>query len=1045
MVQKWAVLTWAWSLITYYASFVGRVKAQTWSDSYRWCQRHLQPMTYQICLVAGLERWIKRSHWGVISLDAANLYDTMPELGKHVSILPARRVGRRRWQEKQKTRPKQAVPPTNCMAPSVHWYSDNGIPADQIPTLLTAHPLGCYGAVRSTSMRPTPTMAKIKGRYNNQIWTADIAETATWAEAKWQLALRLKIGSGDIRISYQGRQVSLQDHIPKPNQHGHIHVDVEMLPAQPGQRSLPRRRSRTPARSSQPQTTSTAVQSEMRVLDLEALYIQQKTNKGTYVMRVTLEDVASDNWHQVNSYQIEVALKRLYPHYWDGETRLCFTTQGYLLRPDESIGDSFTAIGQTFEIVESPPYGAHRRPPSPDGLSSDSTLHSDEEIPPDQPHMYVLWRFGDIYVRYVIYLPRAPLTMRQFEQLIFIQHPCLTHWGRLLFMGPDGSILPETTIIRPGTHPVLTAYVSQACGAVDDPHYQEALAIGKRSMDGHYKQMQLKLLLRGEPGLTARLCKHSADSHRCRQILQDLFKRYGMSAITQSVAATHMGVASPPHKPSMKESATRVTMTSTARRDDDDRSWQKVPVRKPAQITHKLIDNDWSVPVVQEVPYQRDGIILAETQQKAEDMARAIGRSQCAVAILSIRPLLQARDTEPITFRTISVDQNGRQRERALTGVLNQMGEKSVQYREMVMKIGSLTNDATSMRIHLRAEAARMTSAQWDQVSAIADKRAWMDFMKDKKLTTIDCWDIRRQAGVWTAAVRIRKRDMEAWLAEPLPATISLPPETADNYRVHWDSEVKDLTGARTRFAELPGYAGVIFGKTSIGVRIIEAEHDNAMTWLGRTPGQAYEIRGAPVDSSAEMIEDLIAQMHWTATLTGGRRVYRNQATYRVKSLVPPPCEVVRSNFAGEIVQVQIAKVIYRREHKDIPAKQVQAPATWAAAERRAVGVQLSTDGSAGWTPDDPQETVDEADPDDDQDDDDMGETEMNPVDENLRPIPAVRPWARRAAEPNPKVRRTDPRPAPEDDRVSALVQQVAQLAEAVAGLTALAARTNPS
>ena len=169
---------------------------------------------------------------------------------------------------------------------------------------------------------------------------------------------------------------------------------------------------------------------------------------------------------------------------------------------------------------------------------------------------------------------------------------------------------------------------------------------------------------------------------------------------------------------------------------------------------------------------------------------------------------------------------------------------------------------------------------------------------------------------------------------EPLPATISLPPETADDYRVHWDSEVKDLTSARSRFSELPGYAGIIFGKTSIGVRVKEAEHDNAMTWLGRTPSQAYEKCGAPVDSSEEMIEDMLNQMKWAATLTGGRRVYRTQATYRVKSMVPPPREVVRSSFSGEIVQVQIAKVIHRREYKDPVNKPVNAPATGGGARR---------------------------------------------------------------------------------------------------------------
>ena len=98
-----------------------------------------------------------------------------------------------------------------------------------------------------------------------------------------------------------------------------------------------------------------------------------------------------------------------------------------------------------------------------------------------------------------------------------------------------------------------------------------------------------------------------------------------MSAITQSVAAAHMGTTSPPRKPIVQEEPNKQAMGSGGHRDDDDRPWQRVAARKTQQVTHKLVGTDWSVPVVQEVPYQKDGIILAETQQKAEEMARAHG------------------------------------------------------------------------------------------------------------------------------------------------------------------------------------------------------------------------------------------------------------------------------------------------------------------------------------------------------------------------------------------------------------------------------------
>ena len=116
-----------------------------------------------------------------------------------------------------------------------------------------------------------------------------------------------------------------------------------------------------------------------------------------------------------------------------------------------------------------------------------------------------------------------------------------------------------------------------------------------------------------------------------------------------------------------------------------------------------------------------------------------------------------------------------------------------------------------------------------------------------------------------------------------------------------------------------------------------------------------------------------------------------------------------------------------------------------AAAERRAVGIQHHKETSSSWTATEPNDTGDEEEPYVDEDDEDMGTDEGTAVDAHnedmgtdegmavdaqLRPPPAVRPWARRIAEPTPKVRRTEGKIVQEDDRVSALVQQVAQLAK---------------
>ena len=53
------------------------------------------------------------------------------------------------------------------------------------------------------------------------------------------------------------------------------------------------------------------------------------------------------------------------------------------------------------------------------------------------------------------------------------------------------------------------------------------------------------------------------------------------------------------------------------------------------------------------------------------------------------------------------------------------MGEKVVNYKETVMmRIGSVSNDTVSVHIHLRAETARLSSSQWEQIRVVKTRRA---------------------------------------------------------------------------------------------------------------------------------------------------------------------------------------------------------------------------------------------------------------------------------------------------------------------------------
>ena len=110
---------------------------------------------------------------------------------------------------------------------------------------------------------------------------------------------------------------------------------------------------------------------------------------------------------------------------------------------------------------------------------------------------------------------------------------------------------------------------------------------------------------------------------------------------------------------------------------------------------------------------------------------------------------------------------------------------------------------------------------------------------------------------------------------------------------------------------------------------------------MGRPTGRIYELRGAPIHSTEEMLSELISQTTWQATIIPGwRRVTRGHAVYRARSDSDPPWDVLRTSYNQELIQIQIAKTGYKREAPSSTPTPPQSPMTWEASARLAVGVQ---------------------------------------------------------------------------------------------------------
>ena len=102
--------------------------------------------------------------------------------------------------------------------------------------------------------------------------------------------------------------------------------------------------------------------------------------------------------------------------------------------------------------------------------------------------------------------------------MLYERYPFLRERTRPIFRGlRQGHLRPHSWIdIR--ERPAVIVYEDIVCGASEEG-YEQALALAKKVAADVRKPAQLRLFLRNEPGLVARLLKHDHDTVRCSQIL----------------------------------------------------------------------------------------------------------------------------------------------------------------------------------------------------------------------------------------------------------------------------------------------------------------------------------------------------------------------------------------------------------------------------------------------------------------------------------------------------------------------------------------------
>ena len=493
---------------------------------------------------------------------------------------------------------------------------------------------------------------------------------------------------------------------------------------------------------------------------------------------------------------------------------------------------------------------------------------------------------------------------------------------------------------------IIPSELMGANPVVQEAEHSEAVQLCLDAVSGRLFKNQVKLLLRGEPSLSRRVLKIAHAPSNIRDLMFAAAQRYRMQV------SDMQSLKSSQSKPKQKDDAKPSAASESA--------WQQVGTRRKktngqtgeqsagkqseqATVAFELFPEDWTHETMTELKLAKDGIHMPGSQTEAEELAKKLRMARHSVALLSIEPLQQTTRTEQLVFRVRQVSvQAGKSmsRERIMKGYLNNFGPTWVRPK---LKVATLScpvrNDAATTVILLSARKTVVSSQMWDQIQQYGtprEVRLGLTALKTIPSTVVDVFNVQSMADSYAVRLRVLRQDLQAWLIADIPFAIH-PLEEATHYKVLWDTTIKTLVEARSRYGEVQGYSGLALTQKGIGARFTPATINQARRGAGLAASELYVLSGAPCHMLESDIQALFKQLAWSALLmTQSRRVRNKVATYKVRAEHPPAQSALRVCVGSELVTMQVTPL--SRPEKTVAETKPPVMTTWAQAARHTLG-----------------------------------------------------------------------------------------------------------
>ena len=134
---------------------------------------------------------------------------------------------------------------------------------------------------------PAEFTATSQGRYERRTWMVDAPGRAVWRDTQC-LCGKFHLRAADLILHHAHQEVNLADRLLVANQHGHIHIDVYKMMQKPYRRPEPRVRSRTPARVAPAPWQTQSLNTEVRGVDMEAMYFCLAARQGSWILKIEI-------------------------------------------------------------------------------------------------------------------------------------------------------------------------------------------------------------------------------------------------------------------------------------------------------------------------------------------------------------------------------------------------------------------------------------------------------------------------------------------------------------------------------------------------------------------------------------------------------------------------------------------------------------------------------------------------------------------------------------------------------------------------------------